>query len=164
MMPAVRVRIVQISDLHINRKNDDNVIGMLKMILAKARPHVLIISGDLANQPVPWQMKKAARVVRELEASCTPVRVLVLPGNHDYKFWGNIGLRRLTRIPFEIYFRKNGLNIPWLKRFGLAIRLAVNALYWRGKEMREPLLVDLFEDQPISGSPFLPSTQILSLK
>jgi hypothetical protein len=151
IMPEVRVRVVQISDLHLNRKNDDNVIGMLKIILAKARPHVLIISGDLANQPVPWQMKKAARVVRELEASCKPVRVLVLPGNHDYKFWGNIGLRRLTRIPFEIYFRKNGLNIPWLKRFGLAIRLALNALYWKGKEMREPLLVDLFEDQPGFG-------------
>jgi len=150
-MPDVRVRIAQISDLHINRKSDANILMMLKRILAKVRPHVLIVSGDLANQPVPWQMKKAASIVRELEDCCKPVRVVVMPGNHDYKFWGNVGLRRLTRIPFEIYFRRQGLNLTWSGRLGLAIRLAFNSLYWQGKEMREPLIVDLFEDWPAFG-------------
>lgn len=146
-MPEVRVRIAQISDLHINRNNDNNVIGMLKTILAKVRPQVLIISGDLANQPLPWQMKKAAELVDELKACCQPLRVLVMPGNHDYKFWGNVGLRRFTRIPFEIYFRRNGLALSPQQRLGLAFRLALNSIYWKGQDMREPLIVDLFPDE-----------------
>src|SRR5271166_6256886 len=143
-MPDLRVRIAQVSDLHINRKTDENVIAMLKKILAERRPNVLIVSGDLANQPVPWQMKKAARIVRELEQCYQPVRVLVMPGNHDYKLWGNVGLRRLTRIPFEIYFRQGGLTMGWWGRFRLALRLALNSLYWKGQAMREPLMVELF--------------------
>jgi len=124
---------------------------MLKTILRKAGPQVLVISGDIANQPFPWQMRKAAKVVHELEECCKPVRILVIPGNHDYKFSGNFGLRRFTRIPFEIYFRRNGLTLSWSERFGLAIRLALNSLYWKGKDMREPLIVDLFDDQPGFG-------------
>jgi calcineurin-like phosphoesterase family protein len=150
-MPDIRVRIAQISDLHINRKNDDNVIGMLKTILRKVHPQVLIISGDLANQPMFWQMKKAARIVQEIQESCNPARLLVMPGNHDYKAWGNVGLRRLTRIPFEVYFRRNGLGMSWGTRVGLIVRLALNSLYWKGKDMREPLIVDLFLDRPDFG-------------
>ncbi|HTA47397.1 MAG TPA: metallophosphoesterase [Bryobacteraceae bacterium] len=150
-MPEIRVRIAQISDLHINRKTDDDIVKMLKLILADVRPQVLIISGDLANQPVPWQMRKAAKIVRDLQACCQPVRTLVIPGNHDYKFWGNVGLRRLTRIPFEIYFRRDGLSMKWWKRPLLAAGLALNSLYWRGTKMREPLIVDLFADHPEFG-------------
>ena len=36
-----------------NRKTDGNVLKMLAQILAKVRPDVLIVSEDLANQPVP---------------------------------------------------------------------------------------------------------------
>src|SRR6266571_177325 len=105
-MSEKRVTIVQISDLHMNRKVKPEIVQMLKHILQQIRPDVLVVSGDLANQPVPWQMKKAAKLIREIWEVCTPARVIVIPGNHDFKFWGNFGLRRLTRIPFEIYFRR----------------------------------------------------------
>jgi hypothetical protein len=150
-MPDRRVRIAQISDLHINRKIDPAVTRMLKTLLGKIGPDVLIISGDLANQPVPWQMRSAAKLVSEIQQCCARTRILVLPGNHDFKFWGSVGLRRLTRIPFEIYFRRNGLARSRGWRLKESLKLAVNALGWRGQAMREPLIVELFPDHPDWG-------------
>jgi hypothetical protein len=151
MPPQKRVTIAQISDLHINRRVDRNVTTMLTRILEKCRPDVLIVSGDLANQPVPWQMKRAAKLLREIVQRCAPKRVIVIPGNHDFKFWGNVGLRRLTRIPFEIYFRREGLDhsFPW--RVWQFIRLALSAVWWRSSELREPVIADMFDDHPGLG-------------
>ena len=146
-----RVTIAQISDLHINRRVTQPIKDMLKRVLQKARPDVLIVSGDLANQPVWWQMRKAAKLVKEIQDACPAVRTIVIPGNHDYKFWGNIGLRRLSRIAFETYFRKHCLNrgVWWhvKERFGLAL----NALWWGGQDMREPVSAELFPDHPEWG-------------
>jgi len=133
MPRQIRATIAQISDLHINRKVDPSVITMLKHLLQKITPSpdILIVSGDLANQPVPWQMKKAAELVHDIEKLCKPKCTIVIPGNHDFKFWGNVGLRRLTRIPFEIYFRRNGLERTFFWRVKQAFKLGLNALCGR---------------------------------
>ncbi|MBS1849419.1 MAG: metallophosphoesterase [Acidobacteria bacterium] len=151
MKPSVRTTIAQISDLHINRKTGTQVPGMLKQILAQVRPDILIVSGDLANQPVFWQMRKAARLLEELQAECKPARTIVIPGNHDFKLWGNVGLRRITRIPFEIYFRRDGLHKGFWWRTRESAKLLANALWWKGSAMREPVLVDFFEERPQAG-------------
>lgn len=121
---------------------------MLKQIVRKMRPDILIVSGDLANQPVPWQMKKAARVVREIEEECARehplLKTIVFPGNHDFKYWGNVGLRRITRVPFEIYFRRDGLDRGFSWRCGQAWKLGFKALWWKNQEMREPVTSELF--------------------
>lgn len=147
MPREIRATIAQISDLHINRKVklEGGVVGMLRLILPKLAhsPDVFIVSGDLANQPLPWQMKKAAKLVRQLERQCQAKLTIVIPGNHDYKFWGNGGLRRLTRIPFEIYFRRQGLDHNFWWRVGQTIKLGLNALWWKGKQMREPVTMDV---------------------
>ena len=151
MPPQKRVTIAQISDLHINRKVKQPMKDMLKRVLQKIDPDVLIVSGDLANQPVWWQMKKAAKLVTEIQKECAPERTIVIPGNHDYKFWGNVGLRRLSRIAFEIYFRRDGLNQGLWWHCKERIRLALNALWWKGQAMREPVLVEPFQDHPNWG-------------
>ena len=69
-MPTIRAKIVQISDLHMNRNVRRELTDMLKKIVRKISPDILIVSGDLADQPVPWQMKKAANVVRGIEQEC----------------------------------------------------------------------------------------------
>jgi|SRR5450759_602694 len=150
-MPQKRVTIAQISDLHINRRVKQPIKDMLLRVLQKTHPDVLIISGDLANQPVWWQMKKAARLVKDIQDACAPIRTIVIPGNHDYKFWGNVGLRRLSRIAFEIYFRRDGLNQGLWWHLKERFRLTLNALWWRGQAMREPAFVDLFPDHPEWG-------------
>jgi predicted MPP superfamily phosphohydrolase len=87
MSPDKRATIVQISDLHMNGKVSPDILTMLANILTKAKPDVLIISGDLANQPVHWQMKRAAREVNVLVKACHPHKTIIIPGNHDFKFW-----------------------------------------------------------------------------
>lgn len=124
---------------------------MAKGIVVNAAPDVIVISGDLANQPVPWQMKKAAGFVKEIKEQCKPALTIVIPGNHDFKFWGNVGLRRLSRIPFEIYFRKDGLDKKWWSRTGEALKLMFNALGWRGQSMREPVGIYLLPEKPDLG-------------
>jgi hypothetical protein len=62
----------------------------------------------------------------------------VIPGNHDFKFWGNVGLRRLTRIPFEIYFRRSGLDKGFSYRASTALGLALNALWWKAAPCASP--------------------------
>jgi len=109
---------------------------MVTTILTALTPDILIVSGDLAHQPVFGQMKKAARLVREFKTEGNVKRLIVIPGNHDYKFSGNFGIGRFTRIPFELYFRRGALELPWRQRFSLGLRLALNCLRWNGSEMR----------------------------
>jgi hypothetical protein len=154
-MPSVRAKIVQISDLHMSRRVGDEVTGMLKQIICKLSPDILIVSGDLANQPVPWQMKKAAKFIHEIEQECKKshpiLRTIVIPGNHDFKYWGNFGLGRLSRVPFEIYFRRGGLDHGFLWRCGESFKLLLNAAWWKGRAMREPVVFDPFVERPELG-------------
>ena len=111
--PQRRVRIVQVSDLHVGSWGRRKVLDQLRGIVRAAKPDYLIVSGDEVNHPSPWAMRRAARIVAELrrpDEGSSPVPVMALAGNHDYKFWGNFGLRRLTGIPFHIYFREQGLR------------------------------------------------------
>lgn len=150
-MPTVRATIVQISDLHLTYFSDKSVQSMVKLIVAKERPDVLVVSGDVANQPVPWQMKRAARFVEEVRQVCKPeAPVLVISGNHDFKFFGNIGLRRLTRVPFEIYFRRNGLSQGFWWRFVRYLGLSLNALWPWGKLLADPLQFIRLEEAGIA--------------
>lgn len=127
-MPNLKAKIAQISDLHMNSRVDRNITEMLKRILKAERPDILVVSGDLADQPLPWQMKKAARLVGEIQRECNlgPERVVVIPGNHDFKFWGNIGLRSLTRTPFQHYFGDRNRPVYRFQNLGVVI-FAVNS-------------------------------------
>lgn len=154
-MPSVRAKTVQISDLHMNRKVKSEVAGMLKQIICKLGPDILIASGDLANQPVPWQMKRAAKFIREIEQECKKthpiLRTIVIPGNHDFKYWGNFGLGRLSRRSFEVYFRQCGLEHGFFWRCWKSFRLVLNALWWKGRAMREPVVFESFPEHPDLG-------------
>lgn len=151
LMPSVRVKIVQISDLHMNRNVRSEVTGMLKQIVCKLSPDILIVSGDVANQPVPWQMKKAARFIREIQKACETnrplLRTIVIPGNHDFKYWGNAGLRRVTRTPFELYFRRAALDHGFFWRCWESFKLRLNAIWWKGRVMREPVVFESFPEK-----------------
>ena len=111
-MSEVRAKILQISDLHFGEGIDENLKERVSQIVVEISPDILIVSGDLAHHPFPWLLKRAAQFLEELRSKCPTKRpeMVVIPGNHDYKFWGNLGLRRLTRIPFHVYFRRDGLS------------------------------------------------------
>ncbi len=113
---------------------------MVKFIVARSKPRLLIVSGDVANQPLPWQMKRAAKFVRDVFGLCPEnARLMVISGNHDFKFWGNVGVRRLTRIPFEMYFRMDGIAHGFFWRLFRYLGLTLHALWPWSKRLRDPM-------------------------
>jgi hypothetical protein len=148
-MPNVRAKILQISDLHFGASISGDLKTKVHQIVSEVHPDLLVVTGDLVNHPLPWLMKRAAAFVDSLRQECAkPGRVMVVPGNHDYKFYGNVGLRRLTRVPYHVYFRGNGAPGNWRSRLRSYLGLTANALWPRGKKLRDLVQV---EDLPELG-------------
>jgi len=141
--PARRARILQISDLHVGSWGWPPVLDQLERIVHQEKPDLLIVSGDQVNHPFPWAMRRAARFIERLrtQSGKDPLPILTLAGNHDYKLWGNFGMRRLTRVPFYVYFRENGLDLSWLKRWCRYVRLSVSAFWPCSQALQDPLAV-----------------------
>lgn len=155
-MADVRARIAHISDLHFGAGLEPTTLAMLRQILVETAPDVLVVSGDLADQPRPGLMKEASRF---LTALCSTLqlpqeRLVVIPGNHDYKLWGNLGLRRLTRVPYHLYFEHEGLNKPWWGRLGQYLRLGASALWPRSQELSDRFEPHEYEDLGIAVAAF----------
>jgi len=129
-MSKVRATIVHISDLHFGGGIDHQLQPQLKRLIKSLSPQFLIVSGDLAENPFPSPLREACRYIDEIANECgiPPERTLVIPGNHDYKIKGNFGFGRLTRIPFEVYFRREGLAMSRWRRFLTYSGLVLNSL------------------------------------
>lgn len=120
---GVRATILHISDLHFGSgltggPANQAIVEMLNGLMKPepgststgldfVLPDYIVVSGDLVESPTPWAMKRAYNFICTLaeKAGVRPEHVLVIPGNHDYKIMGNLGLGRASRVPFEVYFR-----------------------------------------------------------
>lgn len=79
-MPPVRV--VQLSDLHFGTREEPEIEGDLRTLVAETKPELVIASGDLTHRNTPEQHDRAARFLRSLGPP-----LLVIPGNHDMPRW-----------------------------------------------------------------------------
>ena len=88
------LRILQITDVHLRAAEGDTLLGVdtlhsvtavLSQALAEHRPDALLVTGDVAQDPVP---DLYARFYGWLQAQY-PGPTLVTPGNHDIA--GNMG-------------------------------------------------------------------------
>src|SRR5947207_786571 len=136
-MAKVRATIVHISDLHFGRTLNERLATQLKGLIKDIQlpeppepPKFLVVSGDLVNHPFPWSLRRACKYITDIgrDNNIPPKRILVVPGNHDYKLWGNVGLGLLSRIPFEVYFKHDGLKIGFWRRSWMYLRLTLRAL------------------------------------
>jgi 3',5'-cyclic AMP phosphodiesterase CpdA len=75
-MPPVRV--LQVSDLHAGTREEPEVEGDLRTLVAETDPELVIASGDLAHRNRRPEHERAAGLLRSLERP-----LLVIPGNHD---------------------------------------------------------------------------------
>jgi 3',5'-cyclic AMP phosphodiesterase CpdA len=88
--------IVHLSDLHFGRVDAGLVEPLIETVRA-ARPHVVVVSGDLTQRARAWQFKEARTFLDAL-----PKPQIVVPGNHDVPLY-NVFARFLT--PLENYRR-----------------------------------------------------------
>ena len=106
-MSAYGAVIAQISDLHI-KPPGELVCGRVDTAAALAccidtlnrllpRPDLVVISGDLADAPLPEAYKLLCRLLEKLE-----IPFVAVPGNHDDR----VGLR--AALPAQSYARAEG--------------------------------------------------------
>ncbi len=74
----MRVRVVQVSDLHTGTVEEPEVEDDLRRLVEEADPELVVASGDLTHRNRSEQHERAARLLRSLARP-----LLVIPGNHD---------------------------------------------------------------------------------
>jgi len=106
------VVIAHISDLHFPHWREDTLQN-LKDYLRRKNPLLILVTGDLTDNPNPLQQRRLKRKLDELVEYCRngePNRpyLAVVPGNHDYAVLGNwnLGLSPLPRTTFRHIFRE----------------------------------------------------------
>jgi len=82
-------RLLQLTDLHLLAAAQQRLLGVctertftavLDAALAQARPDVVVLSGDLAHDPLPAVYGRCRQAI---EARLPGVPLLAVPGNHD---------------------------------------------------------------------------------
>jgi len=98
-------KIAHISDVHWESR-DDGVSAELAAALKRESPNLLIFTGDLVDHP--HHVSRAKPWLLDLCNACgisPEENLLVVPGNHDYRFWGNVGFLPLTARFFWKHFK-----------------------------------------------------------
>jgi 3',5'-cyclic AMP phosphodiesterase CpdA len=78
------MKIVQISDLHIGGLFKQEAFNTLVEEVNELKPDALIISGDLTDEGLIFQFKKASEEIKKF----TCPQIIIFPGNHDYRHTG----------------------------------------------------------------------------
>jgi predicted MPP superfamily phosphohydrolase len=113
------LRIVQISDLHVNHFTGAAQVARLVEQVEALKPDLIAITGDLVDGPLD-QLREAAAPMAGLKA---PLGVHYVTGNHEY-FWGVDGwLREFAGLGFTLLL--NGHRILEHKRAKILV-LGVN--------------------------------------
>jgi 3',5'-cyclic AMP phosphodiesterase CpdA len=81
----VITRILHFSDLHFGAHDDPEIHDAVGAFVSRARPELIVATGDLTHRGRPDQHDRAAAFLRSLAAP-----VVAVPGNHDipYSFPG----------------------------------------------------------------------------
>ncbi len=99
------VQLLHVSDLHFGAIVDLDQVEALEQMIPDLRPDAVVISGDLSQRARYGEFQRARALVR---TAARTAPVLVIPGNHDVRWW--------TR-PF-IPFAKAALYTKYAACFG----------------------------------------------
>jgi hypothetical protein len=100
---SLETRILHISDLHFGSGFDQDLWQNLQEIAIDQKPNVLIVTGDLVNNPFWWTLKRARHrlvnlqddIKRHTNSEC---QLITTPGNHDTRLWGLIPVQWIKSI------------------------------------------------------------------
>jgi 3',5'-cyclic AMP phosphodiesterase CpdA len=121
--------IAQISDLHLDgsgrlRPAIDTLIAALRermAVLADVPDRILLITGDIVNDPTPPALDEALAVIALFRQTGLFTDIQAVAGNHDVKRPSQRGGRhdaydylRLPRTSKSVYYRQAGLDLVLL--------------------------------------------------
>ena len=84
--------IAHISDLHHPHCKNETWQSLTEYLKRK-KPLLIVVTGDLTDHPWLWRQLQVKRKLVALAEVCkdgtASAQLLIIPGNHDYAFWGN---------------------------------------------------------------------------
>jgi len=90
--------ILHVSDLHFGKPAVPEQIEAIEELIQAGRHDVVAISGDVSQRARPGEFQRARAFIRHAEAVS---RTIVVPGNHDVKWWrsplGLVGTEQMYR-------------------------------------------------------------------
>jgi 3',5'-cyclic AMP phosphodiesterase CpdA len=95
----VTVQLVHVADLHFGGLADLRQIEALEAMLSDLRPDAVVISGDVTQRARHGEFQRARAFV-QLARQTAPV--LVVPGNHDVRWWW----RPLVPVAKDVLYAK----------------------------------------------------------
>ncbi len=78
LLRPVRTCLIHVSDLHVGGHDERSFEEPLRQLVARNRPALIIVTGDLTHRGRSDQHERAAALLKSLGAP-----VLAVPGNHD---------------------------------------------------------------------------------
>jgi len=85
------VRLVHLSDLHFGAHADLAQIGALERLIPELSPSAVVISGDVSQRARHGEFQRALAFIEHCRHTAP---VLVVPGNHDVRWWSSpFGIR-----------------------------------------------------------------------
>jgi 3',5'-cyclic AMP phosphodiesterase CpdA len=115
------IRIVHISDIHYDER-DERVPKRLRDAIQAVEPDFIVCTGDLVSQPRSKNVAAAKEWLLGLAGACKvkSEKLLIIPGNHDYGFYGSLGISFLTGKPFKTAFKdKSSIRVAIFKEENL---------------------------------------------
>ena len=115
-------RLIHLSDLHFGTHEDGSLEPVVRALVERVEPELVVATGDLTHRGRPHEHERAAAFLRGLGAP-----VLAVPGNHDipYTFPG-----RFTH-PWREFDRQWETTEPVFRSDGLVVVGLNSVLPWR---------------------------------
>jgi 3',5'-cyclic AMP phosphodiesterase CpdA len=143
-------RILHLSDLHFGKPAVPAQIEAIEELIQSAKFDVVSISGDVSQRALSGEMQRARAFIRDARRVS---EVIVVPGNHDVRWWlAPLGLGR-RKAMYESYRTfinpdlESVLRVPGVTFVGLntAHGVAWHTLTWNYRDVS--IIGDLRESQ-----------------
>jgi len=118
------VTVCHVSDLHFGRPSVPEQIDAIEQIIQERTFDVVAVSGDLTQRSRSGEFQRARAFLRDAERVS---RTIVVPGNHDVKWWrAPLGFGSPSRIS-ENYRKYIGEDLEPVLRIDGATFVGINA-------------------------------------
>ncbi len=101
------MKFVQISDLHVGGLFKQDAFNTLVEEINELNPDAIIISGDLTDEGLIFQFKKAADEIKKFRCP----HLIIFPGNHDYRHTGYLFFKSIFLHHQKKYMNSNQKRI-----------------------------------------------------
>ncbi len=105
---VAEIVLVHLSDLHFGGPADIAQIEEMETLIPRLSPHAVAISGDLTQRARHGEFQRARALVRQLDRL---VPTIIVPGNHDVRWWASPFSLRGQAVKYAKYRRYFGPDL-----------------------------------------------------